>query len=160
MQHNLSYCFVSIRYAVLLVSVHLCSMRLFCPYETRLVKYSNINMILLTMRLACLLLIKLGEADGELGQQTGVINGLHGEGEARRAGTGSQKNQLKRLIKKEIVMETNNNHISTWDRVMMAITFAEVGEHDTARELFKEKQNEQRPETRNRKVDQRPELRA
>jgi hypothetical protein len=57
-------------------------------------------------------------------------------------------------------METNNNRISTWDRIMMAITFAEVGEHDTARELLKDKQNEQRPEARNRKLDQRPEFRA
>lgn len=65
-----------------------------------------------------------------------------------------------KLIKKEIAMKTNNSRISTWDRIMMAITFAEAGEHDTARELLKERQNIQRPETRNEKFDQRPELRA
>lgn len=61
---------------------------------------------------------------------------------------------------KEIIMETNKNRINTWDRIMMAIAFAEVGEHDSARELLKKKQNEQRPEARSRKYDQRPEIRA
>ena len=57
-------------------------------------------------------------------------------------------------------METSNPRISKWDRIMMAITFAEVGEHETARELLTEKRKEQRPDVRNRKVEQRPEMRA
>jgi hypothetical protein len=57
-------------------------------------------------------------------------------------------------------MDTTNNRISAWDRIMMAITFAEAGEHDTARELLSNKQKEQRPESRSRKSEQRPEIRA
>jgi len=57
-------------------------------------------------------------------------------------------------------METNTNRISTWDRIMMAVAFAEEGEHETARELLTEKHNEQRPEARNRKSEHRPEIRA
>ena len=57
-------------------------------------------------------------------------------------------------------METNTNRISTWDRIMMAVAFAEEGEHETAKELLNEKYNEQRPESRNRKSEQRPEIRA
>jgi len=57
-------------------------------------------------------------------------------------------------------METRNPAISTWDKIMMAITFAEVGEHDTARELLTRKENETRPEARIRNADQRPEIRA
>ena len=57
-------------------------------------------------------------------------------------------------------METNKTRISKWDRIMMAMTFAEVGEHATARELLTEKRKEQRPDLRNRKVEQRPEIRA
>ena len=56
-------------------------------------------------------------------------------------------------------METRNR-ISAWDRIMMAITFAEEGEYETAKELLTEKQNEQRPDSRNRKSEQRPEIRA
>lgn len=40
--------------------------------------------------------------------------------------------------------------LNFWDRIMMAITFAEVGEAETARDIMK---------TRNRK-DQRPESRV
>lgn len=57
-------------------------------------------------------------------------------------------------------METNTIRISQWDRIMMAITFAEAGEHETAKELLTEKQNELRPESRNRKAEHRPELQA
>ena len=62
--------------------------------------------------------------------------------------------------KKERIMETRENLISTWDKIMMAITFAEEGEHDTARELLTDKRSEQRIESRNRKSEQRPEIRA
>ena len=57
-------------------------------------------------------------------------------------------------------METRNPVITTWDKIMMAITFAEVGEHETARELLTQKESETRPEARLRKSEQRPELRA
>lgn len=57
-------------------------------------------------------------------------------------------------------MDTRNISINAWDRIMMAITFAEAGEHETARELLTKKQKEQRPESRNRKSEQRPEIRA
>lgn len=57
-------------------------------------------------------------------------------------------------------MDTRHIRISAWDRIMMAITFAEAGEHDTARELLSKKQKEQRPESRNRTSEQRPEIRA
>lgn len=56
-------------------------------------------------------------------------------------------------------MESRKPVITTWDRIMMAITFAEVGEHDAARELLK-KESETRPEARLRKAEQRPEIRA
>lgn len=57
-------------------------------------------------------------------------------------------------------METNTSHISTWDRIMMAITFAEVGEHETARQLLNENRKNQRPDVRNQKSEQRAEIRA
>ncbi len=57
-------------------------------------------------------------------------------------------------------METSKNRITTWDRIMMAIAFAEVGEHDTARELLAEKRKDRRPDLRNRKDEQRPEIRV
>lgn len=57
-------------------------------------------------------------------------------------------------------MTTRTNKLSTWDRIMLAITFAEADEVVTAREyLTPEKQA--RPEARTRKEqDKRPELRA
>lgn len=57
-------------------------------------------------------------------------------------------------------MDTRNSSITAWDRIMMAITFAEAGEPGTARELLIDKQNEQRPESRNKKSVPRPEIRA
>jgi len=53
--------------------------------------------------------------------------------------------------KKEWVMDTNRNWAGAWDRTMMAITFAEAGEHETARELLAEKQKECRPTTETEK---------
>jgi hypothetical protein len=49
---------------------------------------------------------------------------------------------------------------SNWlDKIMMAITFAEAGEADTARDILNQKQ--QRPALRVRKeTDRRPELRV
>lgn len=56
-------------------------------------------------------------------------------------------------------MNTYTKPASLWDRIMMAITFAEVGEADTARELL-DKRAEKRPESRVRKEsERRPELR-
>jgi len=58
-------------------------------------------------------------------------------------------------------MTTNTTKISAWDRIMMAISFAEADDEKTARELLNPETNEQRPETRKRKeTDRRPELRV
>ena len=57
-------------------------------------------------------------------------------------------------------MEHKEKPISLWDRIMMAITFAEADEAKTAIELLDKKTNEKRPEIRIRKPEQRPELRV
>ena len=57
-------------------------------------------------------------------------------------------------------MEHNTKKLNLWDRIMMAITFAEAGEAKTAIEMLDNKTKEQRPETRVRKSEQRPELRV
>ena len=57
-------------------------------------------------------------------------------------------------------MEQNTKKLNLWDRIMMAITFAEAGEAETAVQLLDKKTNEQRQETRIRKTEQRPELRV
>lgn len=57
-------------------------------------------------------------------------------------------------------MEHNTKKLNLWDRIMMAITFAEAGEAKTAIEMLDNKTIEQRPETRVRKSEQRPELRV
>jgi hypothetical protein len=57
-------------------------------------------------------------------------------------------------------MEHKTKKLNLWDRIMMAVTFAEAGEEKTAIELLDNKTNEQRPETRIRKSEQRPELRV
>lgn len=54
-----------------------------------------------------------------------------------------------------------NTRINLWDRIMMAISFAEADEAETARELLSPGKNEKRPEKRVRKeTDNRPELRV
>lgn len=51
--------------------------------------------------------------------------------------------------------------LNAWDRIMMAITFAEADEAGTARELLTPDRVESRPENRTRKESgRRPELRA
>jgi hypothetical protein len=57
-------------------------------------------------------------------------------------------------------LEHNTKKLNLWDRIMAAITFAEAGEAKTAIELLDNKTKEQRPETRARKSEQRPELRV
>jgi len=57
-------------------------------------------------------------------------------------------------------VEQNTKKLNLWDRIMMAITFAEAGEAETAVQLLDKKTNEQRQETRIRKTEQRPELRV
>ena len=53
-------------------------------------------------------------------------------------------------------MNTQTEKINAWDRIMMAITFAEAGDPYTARQLISK-----RPETRIRKESaRRPELRV
>lgn len=56
-------------------------------------------------------------------------------------------------------MDTNHEKISAWDRVMMAITFAEAGEDKTAIDLLNQKEDEKQKDSRLRKSEQRPELR-
>lgn len=58
-------------------------------------------------------------------------------------------------------MSTTSSRLSTWDRIMMAITFAEADEPQTAREMLTPEKIEKRPDARSRKeTDKRPELRA
>jgi len=47
-------------------------------------------------------------------------------------------------------MKTGKDRLSRWDRIMMAITFAEAGEAETAREMLQNrtgKQKRQEPKT-------------
>lgn len=58
-------------------------------------------------------------------------------------------------------MTTGTKKINAWDRIMMAITFAEADEENTAREMLNIGRKEQRPESRPRKeTEKRPELRV
>ena len=51
--------------------------------------------------------------------------------------------------------------INTWDRIMMAITFAEADEEQTAREFLSPARKENRPDQRpQKKNEKRPDLRA
>lgn len=56
-------------------------------------------------------------------------------------------------------MNTKTTKLSAWDRIMMAITFAEADDAKTARELLDSGKEGNRPEQRPRKeADRRPEL--
>ena len=58
-------------------------------------------------------------------------------------------------------MSTQNKKINLWDRIMMAITFAEANDEKTAREIMTPGKEEKRPESRPRKeAENRPELRV
>lgn len=53
-----------------------------------------------------------------------------------------------------------NTKLTFWDRIMMAITFAEAGEAETARKML-EKPQQKRPENRiDQQHERRPELRV
>lgn len=56
-------------------------------------------------------------------------------------------------------MNTNSNKINAWDRIMMAITFAEAGEAETAVSMLDQKSVEKQKDSRLHKSEQRPELR-
>jgi hypothetical protein len=56
-------------------------------------------------------------------------------------------------------MTTRTTKLSAWDRIMMAITFAEENEPETARDILNPEKVEKRPETR-KETDRRPELRV
>jgi len=57
-------------------------------------------------------------------------------------------------------MKDHSGKLSWWDRVMMAITFAEAGEPETAKDLLKKHAKRQRPESKIRKeTEKRTELR-
>jgi hypothetical protein len=63
------------------------------------------------------------------------------------------------LLVRERVME--NTKLNLWDRIMMAITFAEAGEDRTAREIMDKRiGREQRPESKVRKEGKRPRMRV
>jgi hypothetical protein len=55
-------------------------------------------------------------------------------------------------------LEPKTKKLNFWDRIMMAITFAEAGEAKTAIEMLDKKTKEKRPESRARKSENRPEL--
>ncbi|MDD5759111.1 MAG: hypothetical protein PHI06_08515 [Desulfobulbaceae bacterium] len=55
-------------------------------------------------------------------------------------------------------MNTSTEKISAWDRVMMAVTFAEAGEPNTALDLLNQKNTEQQKDSRLQKSEQRPEM--
>ncbi|MBU0681960.1 MAG: hypothetical protein KKD73_11130 [Proteobacteria bacterium] len=57
-------------------------------------------------------------------------------------------------------MSQKNSKLSMWDRFMMAITFAEAGEPDTAVEMLNRKTSDNQKDSRLRKTTQRPELRV
>ena len=59
-------------------------------------------------------------------------------------------------IIRRTTMNTNTERLNAWDRIMMAITFAEANEPETAREVISK-----RPERRSRKeATRRPTLRV
>ena len=63
-------------------------------------------------------------------------------------------------LEEVLTMTTATEKINAWDRIMMAITFAEADDEKTARELLGARKNEQRPRSHIRKeADRRPELR-
>jgi hypothetical protein len=61
-----------------------------------------------------------------------------------------------------IKMKSYTDQISKWDKIMMAITFAEVGEAKTARDMLNQRTGkQQQPESRTRKESgKRPQLRV
>ncbi|MCF6290370.1 MAG: hypothetical protein L3J03_05175 [Desulfobacterales bacterium] len=66
------------------------------------------------------------------------------------------------ILSQGCAMETGKNRLTFWDRIMMAITFAEAGEAATARELLNKRSGKkQRPESRARQErEQRPRLKV
>lgn len=56
-------------------------------------------------------------------------------------------------------MRNETDQISTWDRIMMAITFAEANEHKTAREIMTGKEVRRQAEIRKESA-RHPDLRA
>jgi hypothetical protein len=60
------------------------------------------------------------------------------------------------FIGRNRIMATEKRELSKWDRIMMAITFAEAGEYKTAQDVLEQTDRKQkRPETR---VEQRPSM--
>ena len=59
-------------------------------------------------------------------------------------------------------MLKKRNHLNKWDKVMMAISFAEAGEVETAKDMLNQRTGKNmQPESRARKQsDKRPQLRV
>jgi hypothetical protein len=75
-----------------------------------------------------------------------------------------EKNKRANLEKKGIKMFGKKLHIRKLERWMMAVTFAEAGDHQTALELLTEKDSMECRNKKKRRIqrrpDQRPSLRA
>jgi hypothetical protein len=74
-----------------------------------------------------------------------------------------RQDSTKTLKKGEADMKTKT-HLNKFDKLMMAVTFAEAGEHDIAREIINDRprkrtRDERRKDVRTR-TDQRPRLRT
>ncbi|MBU0672862.1 MAG: hypothetical protein KJ732_07545, partial [Candidatus Margulisbacteria bacterium] len=62
---------------------------------------------------------------------------------------------------RSLAMLNKKDLLNKWDRIMMAITFAEAGEAETAKDLMNRKTTNHRPESRiEKKTGRRPELRV
>jgi len=51
------------------------------------------------------------------------------------------------------------NRLNRWDRIMMAITFAEAGEFETAREIMDQRARKQQEAQLRKESERRPEVR-
>ena len=56
-------------------------------------------------------------------------------------------------------MKNRKNTLNAWDRVMMAISFAEAGEAETAVEVMNQQPTQKTQKRRDSRVERRPELR-
>lgn len=66
------------------------------------------------------------------------------------------------ILQEESIMNTSTKQPNWWDRIMAAITFAEAGEPETARDILDKRTiKQQRPESRpGKRSEKRPQLRV